>query len=175
LIAFGFSPALVFDIEKSLSTQPGKAFYSQNFQMVRDRESLIISPIKKETGIVEQKIDEGNTQIQHPIAMQFEVITPDASFEIPKSSAVATLDYSELKFPLTLRLWRKGDWFIPFGMRGHKKVSDFLIDQKVPLHRKDSIYVLESNGDIVWVVGYRTDNRYRVNEGCNKIFMVRLG
>lgn len=175
LIAFGFSPALVLDIEKSLSTQPGKVFYSQNFQLVRDRKNLIISPLKKETSNVGLKIDETDTQIQYPIAVQFEVITPDASFEIPKSSAVVALDYSELKFPLILRTWHNGDWFIPFGMNGHKKISDFLIDQKVPLHRKDSIYVLESNGDIVWVVGYRTDNRYRVNEGCNKIFMARLG
>ncbi|PKP36170.1 MAG: hypothetical protein CVT98_08800 [Bacteroidetes bacterium HGW-Bacteroidetes-15] len=98
----------------------------------------------------------------------------DKGFKIPKSNAIAALDYNKISFPLTLRQWREGDWFIPFGMEGRKKISDFLIDQKVPLHRKDSVLVLESNGHIIWVVGHRIDNRYRISEESEKVLLVRV-
>jgi tRNA(Ile)-lysidine synthase len=165
---------MVIDIEKSLSTQPGKVFLAKDFRLIRDRQSLIITPNKSiEIADIEVHIDVN--QIATPFLMQFEIIEVDSNFEVPKLASIGAFDFSKLKFPLKLRLWREGDWFVPFGMTGRKKVSDFLIDQKLPLHHKEGIYVLESNDEIIWVVGQRTDNRYRITDGCKKIFMVRLG
>jgi tRNA(Ile)-lysidine synthase len=169
---FGFSSAAIIDIEKSLYTQPGKIFYSSTHRLVRDREVLIVSQAQISTEKKEVKIDEAAGVITEPIALSFSVVSKDSAFAIPKSSDIAALDCTKLQFPLTLRQWREGDWFIPFGMKGRKKISDFLVDQKVPLHRKDSVYLLESNGDIVWVVGFRVDDRYKLEDNYRRVFLV---
>lgn len=174
LVDFGFTPATIIDIEKSLHTQPGKVFYSPTHQLIRDREVLIVSPIKEPSKDVRIYIEAGATQVNHPLELKLEVVQLSDRFQMPKSSSVAVLDYSKLQFPLILRLWREGDWFIPFGMKGRKKISDFLIDQKVPVHRKDKVYVLESNGDIVWVVGFRIDNRYRLNADSQQVLVAEI-
>jgi tRNA(Ile)-lysidine synthase len=83
---------------------------------------------------------------------------------------VANIDFDKLRFPLTVRLWKPGDRFIPFGMKGFKKVSDFLIDAKVPLADKKRVFVLTSSNEIIWVIGQRIDNRFRVDEKTRNIF-----
>ncbi len=173
LVGFGFTPATIIEIEKSLHAQPGKIFYSPSHHLVRDREMLIVSYADISEEVKEFKIEKGVAQITKPIALAFSVVDNDSGFTIPKSANVAALDYDKLEFPLVLRLSREGDWFIPFGMKGRKKISDFLVDQKVPLHRKESINVLESNGEIVWVVGYRIDNRYRLEANSKRVFLVK--
>ena len=174
LANLGFSPAAAIDIEKSLYSHPGKIFYSSTHRLIRDREVLIVSQAEVSNEEIEVHIDDGVAQIVEPIALLFKVIDNDSSFTIPKSSGIAALDYAKLHFPLALRPWRDGDWFIPFGMKGRKKISDFLVDQKVPLHQKQSVYVLESNGHIVWVVGFRIDNRYRIDESTEKVMVVKV-
>lgn len=174
LTSYGFPPALVLDIEKSLSTQAGKIFYSSSYQLVRDREWLMLSKLDKTTKETEVEIDANVTRIEEPIALTFKSVDVTADFVIAKKSSAAVFNLGKLTFPLVLRPWHQGDWFVPFGMTGRKKVSDFLIDQKVPLHHKQNVYVLESGGQIIWVVGYRTDNRYRVNKECSKVLQVNV-
>ena len=173
-VSYGFSPATVLEIEKSLFTQAGKMFYSSEYQLLRDREWLMLTKIEASIIKPEVIIEATTAQIAEPIGLTFETLDVNSEFAIPKTSSTAVFNYDKLIFPLALRPWREGDWFTPFGMLGSKKVSDFLIDQKVPLHRKQEVYVLESDGQIVWVVGYRTDNRYRVGEECSKVLRVTL-
>ena len=85
---------------------------------------------------------------------------------------VALLDADKLKFPLKLRRWQEGDWFIPFGMSGRKKLSDYLIDKKVSLAEKRRQFVLVSGDDIVWVVGRRLDDRYAIGRKTENVFRV---
>lgn len=172
---FGFSASIVIEIEKSLDRQSGKVFYSDKYHLVRDRESLILSPIKPQLPFLELRIGENSASLQEPIPLTFEVVSVGKDFTIPKSKTNVAFDYNKLNFPLTLRPWQEGDWFIPFGMDGKKKVSDFLIDQKVPLHRKDTVLVIESEGQIIWVVGYRIDNRFKITEESDKGFLISLG
>ncbi|MDX9847800.1 MAG: tRNA lysidine(34) synthetase TilS [Tenuifilaceae bacterium] len=174
LVDFSFSPATIIDIEKSLHTQSGKVFYSPTHQLIRDREALIVSPVKEPSKEVRVYIEEGVKHVSYPLDIKLGVVPLDARFQIPRSRSVAVLDYDKLQFPLILRSWRDGDWFIPFGMNGRKKVSDFLIDQKVPLHRKGSVYVLESNGEIVWVVDFRIDNRYRLKADSQRVLLAEI-
>jgi tRNA(Ile)-lysidine synthase len=90
------------------------------------------------------------------------------------SRSTAALDIDKLKFPLTLRRWQEGDWFMPLGMKGKKHLSDFLIDQKVPLNLKDEVRVLTSaDGKICWVVGFRVDDRFKVEEGTQRVVVVQ--
>ena len=85
---------------------------------------------------------------------------------------VALLDADKLKFPLRVRRWQEGDWFIPFGMSGRKKLSDYLIDKKVSLAEKRRQFVLVSGDDIVWVVGRRLDDRYAIGRKTENVFRV---
>ena len=82
------------------------------------------------------------------------------------------IDEGKLKYPLRLRRWREGDWFIPFGMTGRKKVSDFLIDAKVPLPEKQRQFVLLSGDDIVWLVGRRIDDRFRLTAETENVLRI---
>lgn len=169
---YGFASEVIPEIEKSLFTQPGKVFHAPNFLLVRDRDYLILSPkINSQTGIV--FVDEKTESIHSPIGLSIEIIELSNKFLIPKSPTIGALDYEKLTFPLTLRPWKWGDWFTPLGMKGKKKISDFLVDQKVPIHKKDSIYVLESNGSITWVIGFRIDDRFKVINTTKKVWMVK--
>ena len=87
-------------------------------------------------------------------------------------SSEAYLDYNKLSFPLSVRRWEPGDKFVPLGMEGSKKVSDFLVDQKVPLIDKDNVTVLISKGEIVWLVGYRIDDRFKIDDSSGEILKI---
>jgi tRNA(Ile)-lysidine synthase len=84
------------------------------------------------------------------------------------------LDRASLRFPLTWRKWKAGDSFFPLGMTGRKKISDFLIDQKVSLVDKGAVSVLESAGEIAWVVGYRIDDRFKVKTTTEHVLLMTL-
>jgi tRNA(Ile)-lysidine synthase len=98
--------------------------------------------------------------------------TPD--FHIEKNNAIASFDFDKLSFPLTLRTWKKGDWFIPFGMKGRKKLSDYFNDQKFDRNRKDQTWLLCSGTDIIWIVGERPDDRYKIEKSTKSILMVHF-
>jgi tRNA(Ile)-lysidine synthase len=85
---------------------------------------------------------------------------------------IAYVDYDLLKEPIEVDLWHEGDKIQPIGMKGKKKISDILIDQKVPLHRKKQIMVLKSNKEIVWVVGYKVSDLFKVKKESNKILRI---
>jgi len=93
-------------------------------------------------------------------------------YTLPNTPAIAALDYDCLLFPLTLRPWQPGDAFYPLGMKGLKKVSDFLIDLKIPLLIKKRVMVVTSNGKIIWVVGYRIDDRFKLTPKTKSVFEI---
>ena len=93
---------------------------------------------------------------------------------VSKDSNIATIDYNKLKFPLYVRKWKQGDYFCHFGMTKKKKISDYLIDNKVSLLDKKKVFVLCSEKDIVWLIGHRVDNRYKVEQKTKKVYIVTL-
>jgi tRNA(Ile)-lysidine synthase len=95
-------------------------------------------------------------------------------FALEKDDTIAQLDYDKLSFPLTWRAWMEGDRFIPLGMTEHKKVSDFLIDEKVALPEKDHVTVIESGGEIVWIVGRRVAAHVRVTDETRNVLIIRV-
>lgn len=92
------------------------------------------------------------------------------TFGVPEH--IAQVDADKLRFPLTLRRWREGDWFIPYGMTGRKKVSDYLIDTKVSTPEKQRQFVLLSGDEIVWLVGRRIDDRYRLTRDTENVLRI---
>lgn len=83
-------------------------------------------------------------------------------------------DAAKLRFPLKLRRWQTGDWFVPFGMKGKKKLSDFFTNQKFNLIEKEETWILLSGEDVVWVVGHRPDNRFRITSKTKSVLQIEL-
>lgn len=156
---YGFSGNMATQVFDLLESTPGKYVDSPTHTLLRDRKCLILSA-KISTSNACIEVGEDCSRIEKPFPMRFERIV---EVKIDSSPQVAILNYSKLRFPLTLRCWQPGDRFIPLGMKGYKKVSDYLVDCKVPLNQKNEVYVLLSNNEIAWVVGYRIDDRYKIS------------
>lgn len=158
-------------INQILTSDPGKVIFSKTHELLKDRNELVLREIKtQDTNIFE--IFEDTEQILVPISLNFNTLDIK-NFTLDKSKHLAALDYEKLKFPLALRKWKKGDLFYPLGMRGKKKLSDFFIDEKFSLFEKENTWLLCSQGEIVWVVGHRMDERFKLVEPSQKVYLVK--
>jgi tRNA(Ile)-lysidine synthase len=168
---------VVEKIVASLDSIPGRKFYSPTHRLIRDRENLIIQPIaaKGELTVSPESypINRGTKHFKQEIELSFfETQDIDSlNLNLPLS---ASLDAGKLQFPLRLRRWQQGDFFVPLGVGGKKKLSDFLIDNKLSLAEKEEVWVLLSGDEIVWVVGWRIDHRYRITAATREALQVLL-
>ncbi len=156
---FGFNGAITNDVKHGLSGDSGKTFFSQNFVLLKDRTQLIIierAKIKAKPAIIKNRKDAMKYGFQITLLQNF---TPNL---IEKDPNIIYVDHKKLEFPLTFRYWQEGDYFYPFGMKGKKKLSDLFSDLKLDIFTKRETPILCQGDNIVWVVGYRADNRYRV-------------
>ncbi len=121
---YGFNRSMVKSIYQSLSDESGKRFFSASHQLVKDRDRLLMAPLAKETdkddGVL---IYPEDREILDPVKLFLHKRVLTNKSEISRDKQVATVDWSKLQFPLVLRRWRDGDWFVPFGMKGRKKIS----------------------------------------------------
>ncbi|MDR3706563.1 MAG: tRNA lysidine(34) synthetase TilS [Paludibacteraceae bacterium] len=168
----GFSSQQIPIVIDLLSESSGKQIFSATHRILKNRDKLIVSPnVEREQS--EFKIDLNQSFIEEPIGMIFQVL-PKEDLTINKDKNHAYFDADLLQFPLTLRHWRDGDSFFPFGMNGNKKISDYFIDHKYSLLQKEQAYLLLSGDKISWIVGERTDNRFRVNTHTKRVFCVEI-
>jgi len=162
---YGFNFEQAREIMQGLHGQPGKQFLSPTHKLVIDREKLIITPHVDFWN--DTLVQEGQSRASiGPWDMEITVTQDQAR---ASDLLEAKLDAAKITFPLTWRRWRAGDFFYPLGMEHRKKVSDFLINNKVSVPDKDTVTVLESAGEIVWVVGYRIDNRFKITEQTRSV------
>lgn len=171
LRSFGFNFAQVSDIVLAMDRkESGKSFHTKEFTLNLDRDTLILGPHEDEAGVV--WVD--NTDVQLKIGKdQYDLITLGNGSERDRSTLNAMLDMEKLKFPLQVRNWELGDRFRPIGMKSFKKISDLLIDLKVPLIVKRGIKVMCSGEDIVWVIGIRIDDRYKLSQFTQSILYIK--
>jgi len=170
---FGFSPSMASAVVELLNAESGRRVESSTHTLYKDREFLILTS-KKVKDDSEILISEDTKSISSPVKLKIETLGDISDVKIEKDPDIALLDCSKLQFPLKIRIWHPGDKFIPFGMSGYKKISDFLVDIKVPLHQKNNVYVLLSGDDIAWVIGYRIDNRFRIDEQTSNVIKFSL-
>ncbi len=160
LSPLGFNSTQVEEVYGSLNGQPGKRFISSQWQVVKDRELLLIERVK--------------TANDKPL-ITFEEVLLTKEFVIPKDKNTACFDANKFKGVISIRKWEKGDYFIPFGMKGKKLVSDFMTDSKFSLLKKEQQWVLSCNDQIAWLIGERTDNRFRIDDSTQKVIIAKLG
>jgi len=170
---YGFTRLVTEDIFSSLEKDSGKLFYSDSYRLLKDRSFLLIDSLEKH----EQQcftLDNVEGHITVPIELIFSKLVINKDFLIERNLNFAYFDYDKLKFPLTLRHWKEGDWFVPFGMTGRKKLSDYFSNNKFSLFDKEKIWLLCNGEDIIWIVGERPDNRYRIDKSTKKVLKVNF-
>lgn len=173
---YGFNLSNAVDIAGLAGAIPGKEIRSSTFRLIRDREQLILAPAERkgrEPGIRISMDDLSHKDLPLPLPLIFEI-----SEKVPSSlttdALTALIDMDKLTFPVELRKWRKGDYFVPLGMSQAKKLSDFFIDLKLSKIEKEKTWLLCSNNDIVWVIGLRLDDRYKITKASGRILKIRI-
>lgn len=159
---YNFSATTVAEIIGALNGQPGKQFLSSSHKIVKDRKYLILSSLSEREGTITME------------SLFTERIEPNKSFGIPFSNKIGCFDYEKLRLPLEVRTWQPGDSFIPLGMKSKKKLSDFLIDLKIPLNEKEKVKVVLSGSEIIWVAGYRINDKYKITPETKKIYILEF-
>jgi len=168
---YGFSAAQVEEIIALLDSDSGKYIQSHSHRIIKNRNWLIFASLEAEkTGIV---IIDGPGNWESSVGNLKLEITSDTiltSSQLKQASKFqACLDAAEIKFPLLLRKWKQGDYFYPLGMPKKKKLARFFIDAKLSKTEKERIYVVEMDKKIIWIVGHRIDDRFKVTDKTKNI------
>lgn len=172
LTDYGFSPSQIKEIHDAHPYRSGARFYTDKYYVLADRSNLIILPMEvKQANAV---ATECYPNMQSKDLMAFEKMAADDLKSIPADKNLAFLDLETLTLPIRIRTWQQGDKFRPLGMKGFKKVSDFLIDIKLNLAEKEKVKVLLSGDDIVWLVGHRIDDRFKTTDQTRQILKIKL-
>lgn len=169
LKAYGFKASQLPDIVGLLKSESGKYVLSATHRILKNRKHLIVSKLQSIANsavVIEQPGDYNFSQ--GIISVRYGNTT-----EFVKDNKVACIDASNIIFPLLLRPWQEGDYFYPLGMNKKKKLSRFFIDKKLSLSEKEKIWVVEMNKKIIWVVGYRIDDRFKIKEQTTSVLQLK--
>ena len=158
------------DIAVLPDAQSGKTITSATHRLVKDRDLLLLTELPSLEKEESFEIDRRTTRIEEPIPLFFREVGEMG----PATENIIYVDISRLAYPLTLRKWKEGDYFYPFGLKGKKKLSKFFKDEKLSLVAKEKIWLLESDGQIVWIIGYRMDDRFKVDKETDRILQITL-
>lgn len=171
---FGFQAEQTDDIIDSLGRESGRKFFSVGFRLVKDREYLLISPYSSTQNKVFY-IEEDCAKMSIPVNLTIEKMERTHDFRFSTHPQVVDLDMDKLVYPLILRHWSEGEYFQPLGMTGLKKLSDFFIDEKYSIPDKENAWILASGNQLVWIVGKRLDDRFKITAKTRRIVRIRLG
>ncbi|MBQ3354049.1 MAG: tRNA lysidine(34) synthetase TilS [Bacteroidales bacterium] len=158
---YGFNSDQACFIYEAMNGQPGTSFFSPTHRVTVERNGLELTPLCQQT--------------ESSVRLTYEQISKEDCFALDKSPEVAQLDYDKLTFPLKLRMWQAGDRFYPLGMKGSRLLSDFMKDLKLTTRQKEECQVLTTAKDeIVWVVGRRVDERFKVTDKTKTILKIQM-
>jgi len=168
----GFNYSQAQSIVSSIHGLSGKLFYSASHVVNLDRSNLIISPLNQKEVIYILTEFQDNLKTS-----DLEIVCKTIDNEhyiIESTHKIVALDKNKLKFPLELRHWKQGDVFYPLGMKGKKKLSDFMIDAKIPVNLKSKLWVLVSQNEIVALLNHRISDRFKITETTKRVYELTL-
>ena len=176
LTAYDFNNTVIEEVQQALDAQSGKMFYSPTHRLVKDRKDLIITPIKTSSSEVlyQGVITPATASLIEPVHMEISCHENTPDFQFRQSKQIAYFDKDKLQFPLSLRKWQKQDAFVPFGMKGKQKISKYFKDHKFSQVQKENTWLLCSGNDIIWIVGERADDRFRVDADSRVVYMISV-
>jgi tRNA(Ile)-lysidine synthase len=174
LRSFNFQGHVISEIIHSLNTIPGKQFFSSSHRLIRDRKDLIIQKKEDPDSSADLFFVKKNQRVLQTGNLKLKFSWLPSGTKISRSVKSASLDFDTLSFPLCIRKWKKGDSFQPIGMKGRKKLSDFFIDQKLSIAEKENTWLLTSANEVVWVIGLRIDDRFKITAKTKKIYFAEL-
>lgn len=172
---YGFAEKQVEELVKLAASDSGKYISSPDgaYRIIKHRHWFIISPVAADGSghfIIEKNVDE----VPYATGRILIRTVPIARCELPVVPSRACLDSKDIVFPLLLRKWKTGDYFYPLGMKKKKKIARFLIDSKLSKTEKENVWVLESAQRIIWVLGHRIDERFRITEKTKEVLQLEL-
>ncbi len=170
---FNFNSSVIHDIANSLNDISGKQFFSPDYRLIKDRQHLILGKIKQENLNNTFWVQAENSSIHKPVKLKISFMK-GKNHTLSKEKNIADIDQDKIKFPLLIRRWQRGDAFYPLGMKQEKKLSDFFIDNKLSLSEKENSWLLCSDNKIVWVIGQRLDNRFKITSATKNILRIRF-
>lgn len=155
------------DVYNLIEAQSGKQIFSEKYILLKDRDFLILS--KKETTNFEEIIIHSITEKPN-FPLKLTLCNQSDIFNQMKN--VIFVDENKIQFPLTIRKWKEGDYFYPSGMQGKKKVSKYFKDEKFTIFQKQETWILESNNQIIWIIGHRADDRFKIENTTQTILQI---
>lgn len=167
---YGFSKNVLADVQLNWTGESGKRFHSPGYELLLDRRDIWLKAHSEKKQVADVNMQD-DMSILSFANRTFEASLQDDT-SIKPSKDILQADFEKLQFPLKLRFWEEGDYFYPLGMKGkRKKVSDYFIQEKIGLYDKQNVPILvNGNGEIIWIVNYRLDNRYRITKNTKKVF-----
>jgi tRNA(Ile)-lysidine synthase len=168
---YGITGATSGDLENILAGRTGKQVLTKTHRMVISRNELLVSPLESRKKDC-YKINTPEDLLMVPGIVSARIIAIESGVKIPDSKYIASVDSDKIRFPLLIRQWESGDAFFPLGMKKKKKLSNYFIDRKYSLIDKEKALILESAGNIVWIIGERIDDRFKVSELTSRILQI---
>jgi len=173
---YNFSFDTAERLADSMGNSAGKHYLSSTHRLLVEREYLLVQKLAGREETLKDRlhfIDKNTREILYPVKLKFDYFNA-GEIEISSDPAEAFIDPDKLTYPLILRKWREGDTFRPLGMKGTKKLSDFFIDNKIEISQKEKTWLLCCGDEIVWVVGLRLDDRFRITRPSGKTLRITL-
>jgi tRNA(Ile)-lysidine synthase len=169
--SYGITSALLKDLMSVIEGKTGGRLLTDTHRIIKNRKELIISPCgaRKETFY---KIENISELRMIPELVSVKQVSLGRKPEFSSDPLVACIDSEKISFPMFIRKWKEGDHFYPLGMKNRKKLSDYFIDNKYSIPEKENKLILESDGKIVWIIGDRIDNRFRITGSTKKALII---
>jgi len=169
---YGINNLQLNDLIKVINGKTGGQLFTETHRIIKNRKEIIIVPeeTRKEKSFYVNTISD----IKKVPGIEYAgYVKITDSFEILTDPSAACIDSEKLLFPLIIRKWKAGDYFYPIGMKQKKKLSDYFIDRKYSILDKEYKYILESGGKIVWIIGDRIDNRFKITSTTKKALIIK--
>ena len=170
---YGITSGNLSDLNNIIKGKTGGQIFTRTHRILKNRNEIIINGLSgNENGVTE--IFSIRELRKIPLIRSVSKRSVTSTFTIPSDPSTACLDFQKISFPIKIRKWKPGDYFYPLGMDSRKKLSDYFTDRKFSRIAKEDAWIMESAGHIVWIIGERIDNRFRITGSTREALIIKI-